>query len=152
MDFRIARQGGFNVEYCYDCLIPGCLIFSPVTPAVSLAALPRDTQAELGPLLATVTEVVQNVMGQLRVYCTLFGEELHTLHFHVFPRTAALTNDFLHDFPEQRSLIHGPVLFDRARSRYQAPKHEVWGAVFPIIPTLQERFKRRAEIHDRRHA
>lgn len=48
-----------------------------------------------------------------------FGETGDDLHFHVLPRTAAVTREFLLAYPQQEELIHGPVLFDWARTMYR---------------------------------
>ena len=115
---------------------------SPMIPTLSLAALSRNAQEELGPVLAAATEAVQNIIAPLKVYCAQFGEEGRQLHFHVFPRTTEITNEFIRAFPEQKDLIHGPILLDWARARYRAPEPDVWAAVSAVVPALRKEFSR----------
>ena len=101
MDFSVARHGYFNVAHCYDCLEPGNLIVPPIVPTRPLAALSRTAQQELGPVLAAATKTVRRIIAPQKIYCTQFGEENQQLHFHVFPRTTEMTNEFIRAFPEQ---------------------------------------------------
>jgi diadenosine tetraphosphate (Ap4A) HIT family hydrolase len=122
MDFKVLSHEHFNIHHCYDNMVPGYLIVSPVTPVPSLSALSTGAQRDLGPILAVATGAISDVIAPLKIYCALFGEEHQQVHFHIFPRTAGVTAEFLKVFPEQRDLIHGPVLLDWARSRY-CPKN-----------------------------
>ena len=83
---------------------------------------------------------LQRYDRQMMIYG--FGEEGQELHFHVFPRTAEITNEFLRAFPGQRDLIHGPILLDWARSRYRAAKPDIWRTVLPAVSALKEEFNR----------
>ncbi len=142
MDFAVANYRHFIVEHCCDCLVSGYLIVSPVIPVLSLAGLSREAQEALGPVLAAAAETVQTVIAPIKIYCAQFGEEGQHLHFHVFPRSAEITTEYLRAFPEQRDLIHGPLLLDWARSRYRVPKSEVWRAVAPAIERWRAEFHR----------
>lgn len=142
MDFSVTEYEHFSVAHCYGCLVPGYLIVSPIVPIFSLAALSKNAQEELGPVLAATTEAIQSVLSPLKIYCAQFGEESQQLHFHIFPRTAEITAEFLRAFPEQRDMIHGPVLLDWARSKYRGSEPNVWAAVSPVILALQREFNR----------
>jgi diadenosine tetraphosphate (Ap4A) HIT family hydrolase len=142
MDFKLLSHEHFNVDHCRDTLVTGYLIVSPVTPVSSLAALPKEAQRNLGPILAAATAVIINVIAPIKIYYALFGEEHDQVHFHIFPRTAATTTEFLDVFPEQRDQIHGPVLLDWARSSYRAPSEDVWRSTSATISALRKEFNR----------
>jgi len=116
VDFRLLRHEHFNVDHCHDCMLPGYLIISSAIPIPSLTALSKEAQRDLGPILAAATATINKVIAPIKVYCALFGEEHQHVHFHLFPRTAGTTAEFLCAFPEQRNQIHGPVLFGPGRS------------------------------------
>ena len=73
----------------------------------------------LGLTLARAVSAVRQVNEPVKIYCAQFGEEGNQLHFHVFPPTTGITEEYLREKPEERDLIHGPVLFDWARTRYK---------------------------------
>lgn len=99
----LAILGGFRIEHCCDCAVPGYLIVSPVRAAASLSDMPVDVLAQLGPALSAVDRAVQTVIEPLRIYCGLFAEQRAEVHFHVFPRTVGVTEEFLRAYPEQRA-------------------------------------------------
>ncbi len=138
MDFLIIKNALFSIEHCYSCAIPGYLIVSPTINVASMHELPQTYQAQLGTNLALATSLVHDVIDPIKVYCAQFGEECRELHFHVFPRTADMTNEFLKTCPEQKDLIHGPVLFDWARTQYQASKEQVWPVVSSVIREMRK--------------
>jgi diadenosine tetraphosphate (Ap4A) HIT family hydrolase len=140
LDFELLCHVHFNIHHCYDCMVPGYLIVSPVTPVPSLAALSKEAQRDLGPILAATTAATIHVIAPLKVYCGLFSEEHQQVHFHIFPRTADTTAEFLNVFPEQRVLIHGPMFLDWARSRYRASSEDVWRSVVATMPALRSEF------------
>ncbi len=109
----------FVVEQCRDCPLPGYLIVQAKTPAEGWTGVCADALVELGPLLQRVVRSLECVLRPARVYVAQFGEQAADFHFHVFPRTTALTRRFLLEFPGQKGGIHGPVLLDWARQRYR---------------------------------
>ena len=137
MHFELTTQGGFKVEHCFDCAVPGYVIVSPLQPAASLADLSAAVLGQLGPLLSAVNRAIQAVVAPLRIYCALFAEERVEVHFHVFARTVKVTQEFLCEYPEQRDSIHGPVLLDWARAHYRASAPEVWRTVSPVVVRLR---------------
>jgi diadenosine tetraphosphate (Ap4A) HIT family hydrolase len=142
LDFTIGKLGNFQVAHCRDCVIPGYLIVSSRASVSALYSLSASAQRELGPVLAITTEIVRSVADPIKVYCAQFGEEGQLLHFHIFPRTAEITAEYLRFYPEQRNLIHGPVLLDWARTRYRALESEVFAAVHPVVAALRQEFER----------
>ena len=137
MHFELTTLGGFRVEHCFDCAVPGYVVVSPVQPAASLSDIPPDVLAQLGPVLSVVNRAIQSVVAPLRIYCGLFAEQRLEVHFHVFPRTVEVTHEFLRVHPEQRDAIHGPALLDWARTYYRSSAPEVWDRVAPIVVQLR---------------
>jgi diadenosine tetraphosphate (Ap4A) HIT family hydrolase len=119
INYTLYTNSHFVVEQCRSCPLPGYLIASPVHEAAQLDELPPAAASLLGPTLVRVVAAVKQVLQPVRIYCAQFGEEQHQLHFHIFPRTTEITQAYLKHKPEQRELIHGPVLFDWARDKYK---------------------------------
>ncbi|MCP4978511.1 MAG: hypothetical protein GY931_20390 [Maribacter sp.] len=142
MNFTIDENEYFTIEHCHSCAVPGYLIVSPTVTVESISELPNSFQEQLGFSLATATQVIQEIINPLKVYCAQFGEEGVELHFHIFPRTSKITSEFLKAFPEQRDLIHGPVLLDWAREKYNYSKEKVWSIVSPVTIEMRKRITR----------
>jgi diadenosine tetraphosphate (Ap4A) HIT family hydrolase len=113
-------NGYFCVEPCLTCFVPGYLIVTPELPAASLSELERDALASLGPMLAAATRAIEVVIRPQRVYCALFSEETHSVHFHLFPRSAWLLSQYTSAHPADRE-ISGPRLLDWARRTFHHP-------------------------------
>lgn len=125
-------RDGWIVEPCRDCPIPGYVVVRPSVAVSSFTALPKSTTSALGPLLQVVVGGVEAVLQPVRVYVAQFGEELLQLHYHIFPRTVALTQEYLREFPSRSALISGPLLFDWARARYRGT---------PVSPEARNAFR-----------
>ena len=138
MNFLIHKNEYFTIEHCHSCAVPGYLIVSPTIAVVSINELPKPFQEQLGSSLAIATKVILNIIKPLKVYCAQFGEEGAELHFHIFPRTSKITYEFLSAFPDQKELIHGPVLLDWARSEYKYSKEKVWPIVSSVIIEMRK--------------
>lgn len=110
----------FVIEPCRSCPLPGYLIVRPKLPVASLSALAPDSAAQLGMVLRLAVAAVETVLHPIKVYVAQFGEEDGNLHFHVFPRTQWLTENYLREFPAQKNLIHGPLLLDWARDAFRS--------------------------------
>jgi diadenosine tetraphosphate (Ap4A) HIT family hydrolase len=115
---RLFENDHFVIETCRDCPLPGYLIVRPRREVSALSALDSAEAAQLGRTLRLAVRAVETVMRPIKVYTAQFGEAGGGLHFHVFPRTEALTRRFLHEFPEEEAPLSGPVLLDWARGRY----------------------------------
>lgn len=137
VDFVIARTPCYVIEHCYSCAVPGYLIVSSTDGVDSISRLSAPAQSGLGPVLAHAVDLVTRAVRPLKVYCAQFGEEDASLHFHVFPRSRELTDRFFDEFPEQKALIHGPVLLDWARATFAAGTDEVWSAAAPVIAEMK---------------
>lgn len=137
MDFLITRTAHYIIEHCYSCAVPGYLVVSTTDDIDSISTLSAPAQSQLGSVLALAVELVTDVVQPLKLYCAQFGEEDARLHFHVFPRSGALTARFIKEFPEQGQLIHGPLLLDWARSTFSASNEEVWSIAGPVIEKMK---------------
>jgi len=96
-----------------------------------------ETQMELGVLLARLELAITRVVHPEQVYCAKFGEAGGNLHFHVFPRLASLTKDYLRTYPEQQNLIHGPILLDWARELYQVEPGDISAQVISCVSEIK---------------
>lgn len=110
----------FTVELCGTCGVPGYLIVAPRVPVGSLSELAPDALTALGPTLAFATRAIETVIQPERVYCALFAEQAHHVHFHLFPRTAELARQFLASHSGHTE-ISGPHLMDWARRVFRQP-------------------------------
>jgi len=110
----------FCVEPCVTCFVPGYLIVTPQLPAASLSDLGCDALASLGPTLAVATRAIELIIRPQRVYCALFAEEAHSVHFHLFPRSAWLLSQYAAAHPTDHQ-ISGPRLLDWARRTFDHP-------------------------------
>lgn len=97
----------------HSFLVPGYLFVESKADAKSLAELPAEAAAELGPLLQRAMKAVEAVLKPENVYCARFGEwsGCARLHFHILPRTEWLTRAYRKAFPDADS-ISGPLLLD----------------------------------------
>ena len=137
MNFLLWKNDHLKIEQCYTCALPGYLIVSPNAATDALHKLEVSALSELGGVLARATHAVQSIIKPQKIYCAQFGEEESAIHFHIFPRSHVLTTEFLKEYPNQRKLIHGPVLLDWARTKYKAKPEEVWSIVQASMSQLR---------------
>ena len=86
-------------------------------PATSVAKLERAAAESLGPTLARITEAIEDVLSPEVVYCARFGEETRQLHFHLFPRSARLAEEY-RSAQRHSGPLNGPLVLSWARDRY----------------------------------
>ena len=108
-EFCTVEQAGF-------CAVPGYLILRVKLPASSWADLPQDAARAVGERLARVTSAIETVTRAERVYCLSFGELDRRLHFHLFPRTAAILADYWRATGTENVPVNGPAVFEWARA------------------------------------
>jgi diadenosine tetraphosphate (Ap4A) HIT family hydrolase len=140
MDFQILREPSFTIEHSPACLVPGYLMITPNIPTPSFRQLPGPARRELGRILECASMAIKLTIAPVRLHCSHFGDDAVPLRYHLFPRTAKVTCDFLGAFPHQEDLMLRPLLLHWARSRYRAPAPVVWEAVAPVLPALRDAF------------
>ncbi len=81
----------WRVEQGHPSSVPGWLVVVLRRHAPALHDLTADEWAELGPVLAAVTDAQRRVTGCAKEYAMQFAEKdgFHHVHFHVVPRSAA---------------------------------------------------------------
>jgi diadenosine tetraphosphate (Ap4A) HIT family hydrolase len=115
---RIFDTEHFTVTHCRDCSVPGYLIVSAKVPVPSLGDLTPALSADLGEALRRATQAVEAVIRPGRTYCARFGEETEALHFHLFPRTQTLLQDYQGSTGQHGGPCSGPQVFEWARRQY----------------------------------
>lgn len=112
----------YVIEHCRNCSIPGYLIVTPLSKARNLDDLNPEALMALGRVLAHAVSVVREVVQPLKVYCAQFGEEDGPMHFHIFPRTKEITEEYFRENPGKEDSINGPLLLGWSRERFTCPK------------------------------
>lgn len=101
----------FTIEHTVSYDIPGYLIlfFNQQVPLIDQG---MEALSNLGPLLALSTRSIQEVIRPQKVYCLLFGEKNENPHFHLFPRTKELKQEYESLFGTRPDgIVSGPDLF-----------------------------------------
>lgn len=115
----IYENDHFKIAQCADFPIPGYLIVSPKVEVRSLSEMKSETLAELGNTLALATKALEEVLQPGQVYCAKFGELNNLVHFHVFPRTKRILEEYLKENLTTTDVISGPQLLDWARNKFK---------------------------------
>ncbi len=113
----IYEDAYFQVEHSSDCCVPGYLILSTRNSVTSITGLTSDELQAFGPVVAHLVRAIEAAVHPDLVYCAHFGEGARALHFHLFPRTAAIAAEFLAD-GEHGNELNGPILLNWARERH----------------------------------
>lgn len=114
----IFESASFKCSPCRDCDIPGYLILFAVAPANALSNLQSEQIEEIGPLIARIEKAVAEATQAERVYILRFSEGSNQLHFHIFPRTAKLADEFRRYYPTSGDL-NGETVYGWARVHYR---------------------------------
>jgi diadenosine tetraphosphate (Ap4A) HIT family hydrolase len=86
-DPSVLRTGHFAVHGRIEAPpVPGWMIVAPHRHVEQLDALPPGAQAELGPLLARVSDALRAATPTARIYVCTWNEMLSHLHIHVIAR------------------------------------------------------------------
>ena len=107
---------------CIDTDVPGYLVLRSSVAYQHIFDAPLAFQSDLGVMLAKLESATISVTGAQHVYIARFSEASATVHFHLFPRTAAIGAQFLRENPEVTDGVNGPLLFDWARRKYHVEK------------------------------
>jgi diadenosine tetraphosphate (Ap4A) HIT family hydrolase len=108
----------FQVAPCRDCDVPGYLILLPRTSASLISDMTTGQQSSIGAVLGILEKVAISATGAERVYIMRFSEALGDVHFHLFPRTKSLGDNFKADTHPTEEGINAPLLFAWARKKY----------------------------------
>ena len=123
MQKELYQSNGFNVFPCFDCDLPGYLVLVARGEKATLAELSSETQSELGKMLARLDGALRTICGAEHVYVLRFSESISAVHFHIFPRTQKLAEQWLADLGRCDE-IDGPELFVWARNLYRIDQHQ----------------------------
>lgn len=107
-DFASLAQADF-------CTVPGYLVLRTRIGVQSLGELDPTGACKLGGLLAAAVAAIEATTRADRVYCLSFCEVDRNLHFHLFPRTAALLMAYQEASGTTGQPVNGPLLFEWAR-------------------------------------
>lgn len=119
----IFADGMFILEQCGDCPIPGYLILRLKGLETSLAQLPPETTKLLGEMLARAAGAIEQAIKPERVYVLSFCEVEPRLHFHLFPRTSWLLQEYFKANDCANDPVNGPMLFEWARNAFGPDSH-----------------------------
>lgn len=127
----------FRIEHSRGLRIAGLLFVSPIRPVRTLAELDDAELAALGPTLRLATRALEAVVRPLNIYCAKFGETPGPLHFHVFPRSAALTAEYLDDCRQDGPIIDAPRLVSWSYRTFSPPSGRSYGDIAETIRLLR---------------
>jgi len=84
--FIIDESAHWRINHRINSALPGYLMLSAKHMTYSLAALPAEALAELGPLQARIQASIETHLQPKRLYIGRFGHDAgHSIHFHFIP-------------------------------------------------------------------
>jgi diadenosine tetraphosphate (Ap4A) HIT family hydrolase len=119
----VFENDAFTAEPGSECAIPGYLVLRLKGGETSLAELSPGKAEALGALLARAAKAIETAVGAERVYVLSFCEVDPRLHFHLFPRTSWLLNEYFKANCNSDQPIDGPLLFAWARGAFGPGSH-----------------------------
>ncbi len=94
-----------------------------MSPRKSVRSL-RDVDPKvlqfLGGTFALRANLLEKVLSPERIYFARFGEQDSSFHFHIFPRTKWIREEFLKAHSNTEPVIDGPRLLSWVRERFKA--------------------------------
>jgi diadenosine tetraphosphate (Ap4A) HIT family hydrolase len=135
----VFKDEHFLVSQCAKCDIPGYLILEFKHNSKNLYQSPKAAQKQLGILIAKLEHIIEQTISPLNIYILKFGEETKSLHFHIFPRTTKITDEYLKEYPKQSISINGPKIFDWAREKYKVEFGNLSKYTFKILTLLKNK-------------
>lgn len=115
----VLESGALLAEPCVDCDVAGYIVLRARESYHMLHEAPVELQSELGVTLSRLEVAILKVVKAEHVYIVRFSEAMAALHFHLFPRTHELAEQYLREAPGVDAGINGPLLFDWARRKYR---------------------------------
>ena len=107
------------IKHADFCNVPGYLILRFKTGVQSPGDLEPEEAKTLGLLLSFSAAAIKKTVAAERIYVLSFCELDRRLHFHLFPRTAALLELYHQATGTLNDPINGPMLFEWARERFK---------------------------------
>jgi diadenosine tetraphosphate (Ap4A) HIT family hydrolase len=133
----------FRIEHATGYRIAGLVFVIPSATVDTIVDMSEPALAELGPTIRLATCALQHVLNPVNVYCARFGESKAPLHFHVFPRTHALTVAYLEDNPGV-DLIDAPHVMSWANRKFSSVGGPSHGNIPDTVRCLKDYFARDA--------
>jgi diadenosine tetraphosphate (Ap4A) HIT family hydrolase len=131
---NLFRTAHFTVAHGASPTVPGYLIVTTRGGEKSLSAMKPESLVDLGTVLSKATRLIEETVKPERVYCARFGEEVETLHFHLFPRT----REMMEAYRKTGGPLSAPLIFEWCRKNLGVD------ADSPAVRDVVERMKRLA--------
>ena len=112
----IIENDNFTLLHSGECAVPGYLVLWPRPAVESIADLTDAAAEQFGPILRQAVEAINQVVHPERVYVICLAELEPRIHFHLFPRTRAVTETYRHATGYHDDAINGLVFMQWARS------------------------------------
>ncbi len=122
----------FEICLAVDCFIPGYLVVFPRREVQSIADFNAEEQVNLGKILARSQQLIDEIVQPERIYTLVFAEIVRQVHFHLFPRTFEMKQEYLKNFPSQEK-INAAELFNWFKARYKDKKYLNYDSITQII-------------------
>ena len=125
----------FNVALALDALIPGYLIIRPNRKLEKFTELNIEEQLAFAGTVSICENIIEEIINPERIYLLNFAEIDRNLHFHIFPRSKELGEEF--KLIHKQEQINGPFLFQWARQEFNEKK---LGEYDKLISKLKQKF------------
>ena len=137
-EFVLLENDHFRIEHAFYYRVAGFLFVLPKQPVHSLSEMSAPALELLGPTLSLASRAVEKLIRPINVYITKFGESDGSVHFHIFPRTIQLTDQYLSETDSSGS-IDGPLFMSWANNRFIGNTEH--GNIPDTIKALKEHFQ-----------
>lgn len=118
-DLVIFETEYFLAEQSAECPIPGYLLVSPKQPIPDFSRISEEMAADLGRAVCLACRTVEEIIEPEQVYVARFGEAVTFIHFHIFPRTRWLLDEYAKAVGTSTGPISGPQIFDWTRDTFR---------------------------------
>lgn len=141
---RVFEDELLTLEQADYCGVPGYLILRLRARVESLAQLDGRAAARVGQVMSRAARAIEEAVGADRVYCLSFCEVDRQLHFHLFPRSRRLLQEYEAATATAGEGVNGPLLFEWARTTFVEGRSLPEG--FPQVAAACARIRR--ELND----
>jgi len=142
-DFPVFETASWTARQCPDCAVPGYLVLFPMQPVTSFSDIAPDAWQDLGTAMLLACRAVEEVINPERVYVARFSEGGHEIHFHIFPRTHWLKEEYRQATDNPDDPVSGPLLLQWARVAFREdPAQRAGISVQDAIDQLRQRVER----------